>query len=60
MIDAKFLKNLAGAEYVASVPRGETIISMVVCDGDLFIATSKNIYRLIDKKRLEPADACRE
>jgi len=53
MIDVDKLKGLDGVDYVASVPAGETIVDMITLDGNLFIATDKHIYQLIDVKRLE-------
>ena len=56
MRDATGLNTLDGFKYVASVPKGEEIISMVVNDGVLYVSTDKHIYKFVDDKRLEPID----
>ena len=53
MRDASGLETMAGANYIASVPQDELIVSMVVHDGKLYISTNKHIYILKDDKRLE-------
>ena len=56
MRDANGLESIDGMDYVASVPDGEIITDMVVCDGVIFISTGKHIYCLTDKKHLELVD----
>lgn len=58
MRDATGLEFLINCEYLASVPEGETIVSMVVHDGQLFVATEKHVYQLLDNKRLEKLEQC--
>lgn len=56
MRDASGLESIDGMEYIASVPTGENIVSMVVKDGVLFISTDKHIYKFVAEKRLEKID----
>jgi len=53
MRDAADLKTLDGMVYIASVPRDENIISIVVKGKTLFVATDKHIYKLVKNKRLQ-------
>lgn len=53
MRNAEGLSTIDGMEYLASVPKGETIVGMTVFDGTIFVATDKHIYTLEDGKRLE-------
>ena len=46
--------------YLASVPHGEVVVDLIEMNGTLYVATQKNVYRLVDDKRLvnigEPND----
>ena len=53
MRDAEELKTIDGMEYLASAPKGETIVDMVERGGVLYVATSKHVYKLINEVRLE-------
>ena len=53
MIDAEKLSGIDRVEYLASVPKGEIVVSMVFHKGSLYVAAEKHIYVLKDDKRLE-------
>ena len=53
MRSANGLQYCDGMEYIASVPKGETIVSMVVFGEKLYVSTDKDIYVLADDRRLE-------
>ena len=53
MRDAKELNGIDGMEYLASMPKGEEVVNMVVHNGVLYVSTSKHIYKLKDERRLE-------
>ncbi len=47
------IKKISGREHVASLPEGETIVSMVNHNGKVLVASNKNIYFLNEKTQLE-------
>ena len=56
MRDAKEITKIDGFDYLASVPEGETVVSMAVHQDTLFVATDRHVYMLCDNKRLELID----
>ncbi len=52
MRDAKGLETIGGMDYLASAPKGEVIVDMVIKNKMLYVATDKHIYKLTDDKRL--------
>ncbi len=56
MRDAKGLETIGGMDYLASAPKGETIVDMVIKNKVIYVATDKHIYKLTDDKRLDKLD----
>jgi len=46
MAKLEFTTNTNHLEHIYTPPEGETIIGLAECDGQLFVSTGKNVYRI--------------
>lgn len=53
MRDGKYLTEMDGVKYIASIPKDEIIVSMCAVGDCLFVASDRHLYKLVDERRLE-------